>query len=98
MAIPANGVLDDTNLLITYTDKDTNEVLDLKKSVVVSTVTGATTKGDYKVTIAPKPKQYNVIGDAKTATATLVAAVFIGKRDCINCRRDRNFTNTSVKP
>ena len=78
MAIPANGVLDDTNLLITYTDKDTNEVLDLKKSVVVSTVTGATTKGDYKVTIAPKPKQYNVIGDAKTATATLVAADLSG--------------------
>ena len=78
MAIPANGVLDDTNLLITYTDKDTNEVLDLKNSVVVSKVTGATTKGDYKVTIAPKPKQYNVIGDAKTATATLVAADLSG--------------------
>ena len=74
MAIPANGILNDSNLLITYTDKDTNEVLSLGSSVVVSTVTGATTKGDYKVTIAPKPKQYNVIGDAKTATATLVAA------------------------
>ena len=74
MAIPSNGILDANNLLITYTDKDTNEVLNLKDSVVVSTVTGATTKGDYKVTIAPKPKQYNVIGDAKTATATLVAA------------------------
>ena len=74
MAIPANGILTDKNLLITYTDKDTNEVLSLGSSVVVSTVTGATTKGDYKVTIAPMPKQYNVIGDAKTATATLVAA------------------------
>ena len=78
MAIPANGILNDSNLLITYTDKDTNEVLSLGSSVVVSTVTGATTKGDYKVTIAPKPKQYNVIGDAKTATATLVAADLSG--------------------
>ena len=26
MAIPANGILNDSNLLITYTDKDTNEV------------------------------------------------------------------------
>ena len=61
MAIPANGILNDSNLLITYTDKDTNEVLSLGSSVVVSTVTGATTKGDYKVTIAPKPKQYYTI-------------------------------------
>lgn len=44
MAIPANGILNDSNLLITYTDKDTNEVLSLGSSVVVSTVTGATTK------------------------------------------------------
>ena len=80
MAIPTNGILDDNNLLITYTDKDTNEVLSLGNSVVVSKVTGATTKGDYKVTIAPKPKQYNVIGDAKTATATLVAADLSGGR------------------
>ena len=73
MAIPVDGVLKDTNLNITYTDKDTNEVLNLASSVNITPVTGATTKGDYKITITPKSKQYNVTGEAKTATVTLVA-------------------------
>ena len=78
MAIPASGILDSSNLKITYTDSKTNEVLNIDGDVVITPVNNATAKGDYTVTIAPAPKQYNVTGEKKTATVTLVATDLSG--------------------